>query len=505
MPTKSFDVEVADNTKIVDLRGEVAKQVQKEPAQLVLIFGGKILKDEDTLDTHNIKDNNSVHLVIKNQRQESSQPKPEQSTPAATTPTSQPSSQPSGGSSASSNQPSSNPFAALGGSQAMGNMLRGMQGSGNMSEMQQQMMNNPELMNQLMSSPHVQNAMQGLLDNPELLQQMIRLNPQMNQIMEQNPEIAHMFNNPALLRQVMEMQRNPSMMQEMMRNQDRAMTNIENMPGGFHALERMFRDVQEPMMNATARPNQYQSNNEDGNNSSTSDQAGRQNTEALPNPWGGGGTNQPASNTTGNSNTTGSNSSGGNSANPFASLGSGLGGLGGGGLGAMNPEMMRGTMDMLRQNPELMRSMLNTMNPQLANNPRMQEMLTNALPEMTNPTVIQALDQINQGYETLRREAPRFWESMGMPAGGMPGPGGMPGMDNNMRQMMQQMGGLGGLSNQTGNQTVTPAPDAETRFASQLEQLEMMGFTNKTANIEELTRTGGNVEAAVDRLLNRPR
>ena len=51
-------------------------------------------------------------------------------------------------------------FSALGGSGAMGNMLRGMQGSGNMNEMQQQMMNNPELMNQLMSSPHVQNAMQ---------------------------------------------------------------------------------------------------------------------------------------------------------------------------------------------------------------------------------------------------------------------------------------------------------------------------------------------------------
>ena len=50
-----------------------------------------------------------------------------------------------------------------------------------------------------------------------------------------------------------------------------------------------------------------------------------------------------------------------------------------------------------------------------------------------------------------------------------------------------------------------PPADAETRFASQLEQLEMMGFTNRTANIEELTRTGGNVEAAVDRLLARPR
>ena len=83
-------------------------------------------------------------------------------------------------------------------------------------------------------------------------------------------------------------------------------------------------------------------------------------------------------------------------------------------------------------------------------------MLTNALPEMTNPVVIQALDQvslleliacpmnqtvilfqINQGYETLRREAPRFWESMGMPSNMGAG---MPGMDNNMRQMMQQMG-----------------------------------------------------------------
>ena len=52
---------------------------------------------------------------------------------------------------------------------------------------------------------------------------------------------------------------------------------------------------------------------------------------------------------------------------------------------------------------------------------------------------------------------------------------------------------------------VTPAPDAATQFASQLEQLEMMGFNNRQANIEELTRTGGNVEAAVDRLLTRPR
>ena len=46
-----------------------------------------------------------------------------------------------------------------------------------------------------------------------------------------------------------------------MRHQDRAMSNIENLPGGMQALERMYRDIQEPMMNATARPNQYQVSN----------------------------------------------------------------------------------------------------------------------------------------------------------------------------------------------------------------------------------------------------
>ena len=44
----------------------------------------------------------------------------------------------------------------------------------------------------------------------------------------------------------------------MMRNQDRALSNLEALPGGMNALERLYRDVQEPMMNATARPNPFQ-------------------------------------------------------------------------------------------------------------------------------------------------------------------------------------------------------------------------------------------------------
>lgn len=40
------------------------------------------------------------------------------------------------------------------------------------------------------------------------------------------------------------------MMQEMVRNQDRALSNLESIPGGYSALRRMYTDIQEPMFSA---------------------------------------------------------------------------------------------------------------------------------------------------------------------------------------------------------------------------------------------------------------
>lgn len=53
-----------------------------------------------------------------------------------------------------------------------------------------------------------------------------------------------------LISQTMELARNPAMMQEMMRNQDRALSNLESIPGGYNALRRMYTDIQEPMFSA---------------------------------------------------------------------------------------------------------------------------------------------------------------------------------------------------------------------------------------------------------------
>ena len=58
--------------------------------------------------------------------------------------------------------------------------------------------------------------------------------------MERNPEINHMLNNPDILRQTMEIARNPAMMQELMRNQDRAMSNLESIPGIIEWTEKSW-------------------------------------------------------------------------------------------------------------------------------------------------------------------------------------------------------------------------------------------------------------------------
>lgn len=134
----------------------------------------------------------------------------------------------------------------------------------------------------------------------------------------------------------MEMVRNPNAMREAMRNQDLAMSQLENLPGGFNALRRMFEEVHEPMMEATQNiATGPTSANPSLNTPSSSTPASTAPTNsALPNPWGGGstGTNpNPMGNAAGMG--MGGNPNPFNPFNPMMGggglgLGSGMGGLG---------------------------------------------------------------------------------------------------------------------------------------------------------------------------------
>merc|ERR1712096_516979 len=71
-----------------------------------------------------------------------------------------------------------------------------------------------------------------------------------------------------------------------MRNQDRAMSNLESIPGGFNALRRLYTDVQEPMLNAAEE--QRSQFRQDGTGTGPvreNPQRGTENLAPLPNPW----------------------------------------------------------------------------------------------------------------------------------------------------------------------------------------------------------------------------
>jgi len=126
--------------------------------------------------------------------------------------------------------------------------------------------------------------MQSMLNNPEMMRNMMRMNPQLNQAMEQNPELARMMEDPDVMNQTMQMMRNPSLMREMQRNQDRAIGNLDVMPGGHNALVRAHEDVIDPLMGAITGTSQ--SGASGTTNTYSQQNEGGPNNQALPNPWG---------------------------------------------------------------------------------------------------------------------------------------------------------------------------------------------------------------------------
>merc|ERR1719210_1459105 len=115
-----------------------------------------------------------------------------------------------------------------------------------MAQAQQSMMQNPEMMQQIMNSPMVQQ----MLSNPETMRAMWRMNPRLNALMEQRPEIARLLDDPEVLRQSMQVIQNPSLMREMTRNADRAIGQLDAIEGGHSALVRAHEEFADPLFEA---------------------------------------------------------------------------------------------------------------------------------------------------------------------------------------------------------------------------------------------------------------
>jgi len=373
--------------------------------------------------------------------------------------------------------------------------------------------------------------MQQLLQNPGFMENLVSSNPQIQQLTQNNPELRAVFNDPATIRQMTRIMQNPNLRRELIRNSDRAIANIENLPGGFDELRRLHHSIQEPMEDALTQQFTQQNNQttsqQTTNTTQTQVDPNRPTTTPLPNPWGPPST--PTTNpfssfpfgTTGNSPLVPNNNM-----NPF-----------GGNMPNLSSPAMNQLMTQVMANPQLIQYIASgdiqgaqqyaLTNPQILQTMMTPEVMQSALAMMSNnaQNSQNQNNPLNMSLPQMNNQQPNNtgWGGSGMMPGWGSGMGMMPGWGSGMG-MMPGLGGMGmmpgwggmgmmpgwggynnmgsvGTNNNNNNTTGAPVGQSGQRYAVQLQQLNDMGFTDNQKNMEALQSTNGNVERAVERIL----
>lgn len=499
--SQEFSVDVDPSSTVYELKEKISATVELPADNIRLVCAGRVWDNVATIESYNVAAGSRVHCLNN----------PTRTAPAA----------------AAQTVTAANPMQQMMAS-AMSHPLN--QTNPNSSDpmeqmhaqVQQQMMQNPEMMQQMMNSP----IMQNMMSNPEMLRGMMRMNPRMNQLMEQRPEIARMLEDPEVIQQSMRMMQNPELMREMVRNQDRAMGNLDVMPGGHQALMRAHEELVDPIHAAMSGSHGAASAADQPTYNNT---AAEPNNEALPNPWG-----APASAPTSAPAVTPPPMSAAAPA-PAAAPAS----------AAPNP--MQQMMQQMMNNPAMMQGMMgNPAMQQMPNAPpaapfqpggaapnafqqRIQQVLndpammqramamTTQMWNAQNPGAPPPITQTDVDAVTSGGALGGPPQNTGVLGGPPPTPGALGGPPpsfagaNPMQQMMQQMMGNPAMmqqmqqqmnGGQQGGQPEVSEAVLRARFASQLMQLAGMGFTDESTCLRALAQHNGRLDSAIDVLLS---
>lgn len=291
--------ELEPSLTVKELRAVAGKHTDIGPECLRMIFKGKVLKDELTLTEASLVDGDCIIIVksrkkkrkknlarehkeqkeasVTHERKEAcatEEHKEASVTQASTgtaaprqTPVSQPvapaaNTSSSQAANSSANQPY-NPLGLLAFPQAPASA------SGN---------GRADFMRNMLRSQTFQN----LMSNPDFITGIVESNPQLRRIFESNPQMRHMLRSPDTMRQIMQVMENPALYEEMLRNQDRRIMNIESMPGGRQALEDMYNNIQAPMEEALSGNRRA---SEDDTVVPDLDTESGPRGDSIPNPW----------------------------------------------------------------------------------------------------------------------------------------------------------------------------------------------------------------------------
>ncbi|KAF9347897.1 hypothetical protein BGX26_000655, partial [Mortierella sp. AD094] len=206
---QKYVISIALSETVLQLKLKVAENCDTPAERMRLIYSGRVLKDVDLLETYKIADGHTVHMVRSasppNIASATAASNPSNTTVPTTNSTTTPSANIPHASTVSQDPttPNSgalpNPWANL---MTGGGGMGGFGGMGNMGGMES------TAMMQMMQDPNFAQYMSSMLQNPQVLESMISMNPALRSMgqearqMIRSPQFQQMISNPDTLRHI---------------------------------------------------------------------------------------------------------------------------------------------------------------------------------------------------------------------------------------------------------------------------------------------------------------
>ncbi|KAM6173970.1 ubiquilin-1-like [Erethizon dorsatum] len=470
---------LAENSSVRHFKKQISKRLHCDTDRLVLIFTGKILRDQDILGQRGIHDGATVHLVVRTRLKGLASPA---NLPSATDHCTHRS------------EPSASETAGM-----LARLGRLAQTSPELSDffgqLAQLLMTAPESVVQFLEGPLIQ----GLASEKQAIASHI-------------PEPSRPAQKRDSALKTLETLQKPARQQELLEASKQRLEALKAVPGGDNALHPVTSDVRQLMLSTLALMiaskdciSGSESCRGEANVHSSSDT-----TTTIPT------TSAPArplvqevsvgAFTQGRGTTSNQASSGCKNGKPVLYSGQDLPSQ-----DSQQPAEKASLTNQLRPSPSLLCQALHV----LQQNPTLLHQLSSSplrhhiplLPILSNPRALQALIQIEQGLQILSREVPGlipFLQDSARPHGARRVPESRGRRQGHREDPVQRTLAILQLLHALANacsQSTQPAPTESHYRSSELEQLKALGFANHNANLQALIATNGDIHAAIERLL----
>ncbi|XP_034341577.1 ubiquilin-like protein [Arvicanthis niloticus] len=232
---------VADDTSVRQFKEKLSAHFKCQMEQLVLVFMGRLLKDHDTLSHRGITDGQTIHVVIKSKHGSRSLAHSFRN-PLTNNPCHQ-DRNPKGNSSTVC------PSSGMSETKVESSLLME-------PEAQDPEMGSLEHIAQIVENLCVQR----LLSNMDFVNQLLPEHPYMQELIQQNPEVSHLLDNPETLCQTLELARHLAIIQEIMQIQQPAQNpehppnplpylGLETIPNGNDSLGQSYVNFNDHILN----------------------------------------------------------------------------------------------------------------------------------------------------------------------------------------------------------------------------------------------------------------